>query len=131
MSEILIHTESDLDGVLKQITFRKSVIDFKWRFRHSAFQMESVVKSYGWLLWAEFERPDVDTGKMGVGRGRDEIIYQGSSESSVVKTAWLVVELLVRHELMEAFQYKEKVIFNPHHSVEQLTVAANLFESVR
>jgi hypothetical protein len=126
MSEKNINTDSELSNVLSDISFRRSIIDFKWKFE---FSNVSIGQRSGWLLWAQFERPDVETGKIGIGRGRDEIIYQGSTESSVVKTAWLVVELLVRHELMEAFQYKEKVIFNPHHSVEELSVAAHLFNA--
>lgn len=57
---------------------------------------------------------------MGTGRGRKEFIAAGSSESGAVKTAWLLVELVVRHELMEAFNYKGKRIFNPHNSVHAL-----------
>ena len=46
----------------------------------------------------------------------------GASESAVVKTAWLLAELIVRHELMEAFLYKGIRIFDPHRTVEELSL---------
>jgi len=32
----------------------------------------------------------------------------------------LLIELVVRHELMEAFRWQDKRIFNPHNSIEAL-----------
>ncbi len=41
-------------------------------------------------------------------------------DSTVVKTCWLLLELLVRHELMESFQYRGVKLFDPHKTVEEL-----------
>lgn len=74
----------------------------------------------GWFVKAKFERPDTETGIMGIGAGRGEFIPEGTTESGVVKTCWLCIELLVRHETMESYRYKGARIFNPHHSVDEL-----------
>ena len=41
-----------------------------------------------------------------------------------MKTCWLLAELIVRHELMEAFLYQGVRIFDPHHSVAELSMPA-------
>lgn len=77
----------------------------------------------GWLINLTYERPDTFSGQVGTGRGRKEFVPYGAYESGVVKTAWLLLELLVRHELMEAFMYDGQRIFNPHHTVADLALA--------
>ncbi len=120
-TEEVVKTTDDLLRVLSEITFKNTVLDFKWQFE---FRDVTIQDSHdgqsGWLVWATFERPDSYNGEMGRGRGRDEIIWAGTTVSGVVKTAWLLVELLVRHELMEGFRWRNVRIFNPHHTVEQL-----------
>jgi hypothetical protein len=92
-------------------------LDFKWRFEIEDAQRGG---QPAWHVRVGFERPDTDTGKVGVGYGRWEIIAGGTTESGVVKTAWLLIELVVRHELMEAFRWRGKRIFNPHNSIYDL-----------
>lgn len=113
----VIKTDGQLQGVLRRITFVNTPLDFKWQFE---FLPTAVRHRRGWLLWVSFERPDTLTGQIGRGRGRDEIIWQGTTLSGVVKTAWLLVELLIRHELMEGFRFDGARIFNPHNSVLDL-----------
>jgi hypothetical protein len=133
MSEPTVDSKEDLDRVINKITFTNSVLDFKWKFRHRPILLPSALDQHtnrtvegkeGWLIWAEFERPDILTGRLGVGRGRDEIILKGMSVSGVVKTCWVLFEMLVRHEMMEGFQYEGIRIFNPHHTVEELQMPA-------
>lgn len=115
--EPTINTTEELKAALGQITFVNTVLDFKWRFEYKPFKMEDRT---GWLVWVTFERPDTITGVVGRGRGRDEIINTGATISAVVKTCWVLVELMVRHELMEGFRYKNARIFNPHNKVDDL-----------
>jgi hypothetical protein len=124
MMEPTIKTDADLEAALRQITFVNSVLDFKWKFEYLSVTVagdpgKNFLKN-GWLLWVSFERPDTITGTVGRGRGRDEIIWQGTSLSGAVKTAWVLVELMIRHELMEAFRWDDARIFNPHNSVIDL-----------
>jgi hypothetical protein len=81
---------------------------------------------HGWLLWGEFERMDVLTRQISVGRGRDEIIWHGSSSSAVIKTAWVIFKMLLEHEMMHSFQVDAKPLFDPHAEVEQLLSISNL-----
>lgn len=113
MKEPVIYTDDQLRLVLKRISFVNTVLDFKWDF-----EIDRAL--CGWLVAVTFERPDTITGEIGRGRGRQEFIRSGTSLSGVVKTAWLLVELLIRHELMEGFRFDGVRIFNPHNSVLDL-----------
>jgi hypothetical protein len=121
--ENLINTNRELEYVLNQITFKNTVLDFKWKFEYRPFiasDPDGTPRERGWLVRVSFERPDTITGKIGRGHGRDEVIWEGTSESGVVKTCWLLVELMVRHELMEGFRWDDARIFNPHNTVKAL-----------
>lgn len=117
MKDIQIFDETTLKQVLSDISFENTSLDFKWQYEIAACQDPN---SPGWFVNVAFERPDTQTGVMGVGRGRKEFVAHGAWESGVVKTGWLLVELVVRHELMEAFRWRGKRIFNPHNSVYDL-----------
>jgi hypothetical protein len=133
--EPLIETTPELVNVLSQISFVNTVVDFKWRFEFLRVDVSfpetdvPVPQKRGWIVWVSFERPDTQSGKIGRGRGRDEIIWEGTTESGVVKTAWLLVELMSRHELMEGFRYKGYRIFNPHHSVLDLAKVQEIHDA--
>ena len=123
MVEPVVNTTEELTQVLNLITFVNTVLDFKWKFELKAVEILTCGEGStrdAWLLWVTFERPDTITGIVGRGKGREEIIWQGTTLSGVVKTAWLLVELLVRHELMEGFRFDNTRIFNPHNSVLDL-----------
>lgn len=134
MIEARVYTDDDMREALSRITFVNTVIDFKWQFEFARYHFDSADRdrrssndtNYGWLLWVKFERPCSITGFAGIGRGRDEVVWQGTTVSGVVKTAWLLVDLVVRHELMEGFRFDNARIFNPHNSVLEL---ANLQEA--
>jgi hypothetical protein len=117
-----VRTTDDLKAVFGQIRFAPNCVDMGWDWEIEELHIAPAGELKGWLVNTTFRRPDTDTGVMGTGRGRKEFIAVGTSESGVVKTAWLLAELIVRHELMEAFLYKGVRIFDPHHSVEELSM---------
>lgn len=122
-SEVKVFITEQLIEALGRIAFLNTVMDFNWRFRHEPVEVSLPNRGErrkGWLLWAEFERPDIHTGEIGWGRGRDEIIWEGTGESGVIKTAWVVVNMLVTHELMEGFTVDGKRPFNPHNTIQAL-----------
>jgi len=122
-----ITTDEALRACLDRISFENSVVDFHWRFKFRQIVLkptdDTPEEESAWLVWAEFERPDTHTGKVGIGRGRDEIVRAGAWESGIIKTCWLLVELLVRHELMEGFRVDGLRIFDPHNSIADLQLA--------
>lgn len=122
MNEPKVNKDVELEAVLEDISFVHTVLDFKWKFEYKPVVMYDAnhIAKDGWLLWVSFERPDTITGEVGRGRGRDEIVWVGTSVSGVVKTCWVLVELMVRHELMEGFRWCGARIFNPHNSVFSL-----------
>jgi hypothetical protein len=121
-----IKTTADLEAILANVSFKNTSLDFKWTFEVLPIiqpRPATVIGApalTGWFVQVAFERPDTQTGKIGIGRGRKELVEVGAWESGVVKTCWLLVELVVRHELMEAFHYMGVRIFNPHNSVHDL-----------
>jgi hypothetical protein len=133
MDEPTIDTTEQLADALGRISFVNTVLDFNWRFEHAPFTCDHTDQAgrprTGWLLWVSFERPDTLTGVMGRGRGRDEFVWKGAALSSVIKTAWLLVELMVRHELMEGFRFDNARIFNPHNSVLDLARVQELHDA--
>lgn len=121
--EELITTTEQLDRILSRIKFVNSSLDFKWRFEYESFRLKKTgdpETKEGWLVHVSFERPDTLTGEIGRGRGRDEVVWSGATLSSVVKTCWVLVELVVKHELMEGFTFDGERIWNPHNSVLDL-----------
>ena len=112
-----IYTQQELEELLSEVSMVNTALDFKWHFQS---QMCCDPDMPGFLVRVGFERPDTNTGEIGTGYGRFEYIGIGTTESGVVKTAWLLIELVVRHELMEAFRWRGKRIFNPHNSIHAL-----------
>ena len=119
-------TFQKIKEVLDNVSMDNTSLDFKWKF-----EISNLIHDYpydtidGHLINVSFERPDTETGIIATGRGRKEFIHSDVSEDSIVKTAWLLIELVIRHELMEAFKYKGVRIFNPHTPVKQLALAQN------
>lgn len=74
----------------------------------------------GWLMWATFRRPDRHTAEIGIGRSRREFIERGTSDSAVIQTAWVILDMTTRHEAMEAFRVDGAILFDPHLTVEDL-----------
>ena len=120
-----IESEQALRAVLDEITFAPSCVDMGWAWQIEELRLADG-RVRGWLVNTTFRRPDTHTGEIGIGTGRQELIAFGASESAAVKTAWLLAELIVRHELMEAFLYKGVRIFNPHHTVEELSLPSRM-----
>jgi hypothetical protein len=136
MQEAVIESEAQLRAVLDQISFAPSCVSMGWQwqieelrlhaYRHGTpIEWGTFGTLRGWLVNTTFQRPDTNTGKIGTGAGRQELIAYGASETAVVKTCWLLAELIVRHELMEAFLYQGVRIFNPHHSIAELSMPAH------
>lgn len=138
-------TRRELQDILDNITFGPSGVmlhkmDLRWEvedlvqrahtLRGPAIDDEgrTAIEPLGWRIRFSFLRPDTVTGKVGRGFGRWEFVDIEAGESTIVKTCWLLLELLVRHELMEAFQYKGVRLFDPHRSVDELALPGKLQE---
>lgn len=128
--ETRAYNSSDLQAILDKISFENSILDFQWRYRFRPYRNEEG-EAEGWLLWVEFMRPDIHTGEMGWGRGRDEVIRVGAYEGSVVKTAWVLFRMVVEHEMMEGFQYEGSRIFNPHRTIPELQLPDHVLAAQR
>lgn len=135
MDEPTIETTADLQAALARISFVNTVLDFQWKFEHKFVEVQdleypALTGGYrqGWLVWVSFERPDTLTGQVGRGRGRDEIVWRGTSLSGAIKTAWVCFEMILKHEAMEGFRFDGQRIFNPHNSVLDLARVQELHD---
>jgi hypothetical protein len=122
MEEKTMRATADVQAVLDQISFAPNCVNMGWDWEIEEVRVGAADDLKGWLVNTTFQRPDTFTGAFGTGRGRKEWVPVGTSESGLVKTAWLLAELIVRHELMEAFLYRGVRIFNPHHTVDELSM---------
>lgn len=117
MKDKQVDNIKELQEILDNISMKNTSLDFQWKFEIRPCRDPDFP---GWFVQVAFTRPDTETGADGLGRSRPEFVAHGAWESGVVKTGWLLIELTVRHELMEGFRYLDKRIFNPHNSVHAL-----------
>ena len=120
--DIQINTDEELYKLLSEVSMLNTALDFKWKFIVEKIVANDALSATidGWFVSVQFERPDTKTGVIGIGQGRREFVAIGTTESGVVKTCWLLIELVIKHELMEAFHWRGKRIFNPHNSIYDL-----------
>ncbi len=107
-----------LRAILHRISFRPSCVDMGWRWQIE--EISDGLRLLGWFVQASFKRPDTYTGVIGTGYGRKEFIAFGVDKTTVIKTAWVCIELTIMHELREAFCFDSLRVFNPHKTIDQL-----------
>lgn len=122
-----INSTIELKEVISQVTMNKNCVfhgmDIQFKYRYVNIQSKldpNDITDTGWMVKVEFWRKDTNTDTWGWGSGREEFIRIGTTESGVVKTLWVLVEMIIKHELMESFLYQGKRPFNPHNTIEAL-----------
>jgi hypothetical protein len=112
-------TIKKIKDILKNITFAPSCLNMAWEF--------DVKKNEdGFMIRSSFQRPDTHTGEIGRGYGRWMFIDKKTDERGIVMTAWVCAELIVKHELLEAFLFRGARILDPHKSLEDLAYPMKL-----
>lgn len=86
MSEVVVETQEQLLVVLDQISFAPSCVNMGWQWQIEELRSPSG-NLRGWLVNTTFRRPDTNTGEIGIGSGRKELIAYGASETAVVYLA--------------------------------------------
>lgn len=61
-----------------------------------------------------FSSPDALTGNMTEWKSRKYYLSEHMLEDEIVKTCFMAAKQCVEHEVMEGFQFDNKVVFNPH-----------------
>ena len=119
-------TTEDMCAILDAISFAKSCINFDWNWEIEEINVSKTINGdsmsaverseemMGWFINTTFKRPDINTGEDGVGKGRQLLVRKGWSQSAIFFTCWVAVELIVKHELMEAIRFDGKRVLNPH-----------------
>lgn len=115
-------TLASITEILNNIKFLPSCVNFNWDW-----EIEEVDGNIsGFLINTTFRRPDINTGVIGTGKGRRMWIETDATEQSVVMTAWVCINLIATHELMEAITYSGAKILNPHKSLSELAYPEQL-----
>ena len=113
----------EIREILNKVSFAPSNLDMGWDWDikpTKIYDDANIVFEKGFSIRTTFMRPDVNNGEIEKGYGRWMYIPENISIDGLVKTAWVCAELIIKHELMEAFLYDQKKIFDPHKSIKDL-----------
>lgn len=110
----------EIKKIVKNVSFENSNLDMGWKW-----QIKKTAD--GFLIRTTFKRPDTHSGKVGTGYGRWMFMPENIDDRGVVMTAWVCAELIVKHELMEAFRFKGVRILDPHKSLTELAYPQILY----
>ena len=112
----VIVSKEKVEKVLANISMAPSGINFT---EQGPYEFVIEEKGEDIFIRCSFWRPDTQTGEYGQGYGRLWPI-ESSNEKAIVMTAWLAVQQIIEHELLESFMYKGARLFDPHKSLEDL-----------
>ena len=118
VEKILSHLKSAPSGIRMS-----SDKDYRFEVKEISHEDSSID---GFLIRCGFWRPDTLTGEMGEGFGRWNHVPRNGSAKAVVLTAFVAIKLVVEHEMMESFEYKNVKLFNPHKHLEELALPKKL-----
>ena len=122
-------TIDDVKALLNEISSAPSGIrmstDRGYRFEVQEISHEDPTID-GFLIRCGFWRPDTSTGEMGEGFGRWNHVPRSATDTAVVMTAWVAIDLVVRHESMEAFLFRGVRLLNPHKDLSELAHPSQL-----
>ncbi len=117
--EQIVRTKADLEAIIENVSFERSCVDMDW-----GFDIEEITLANGdtaWMINTSFMRPDTYfPHEIKRGKGRQELITSGTTESGVVKTIFVLCKMILEHEMMEALKYKDERPFDPHNQVSEL-----------
>ncbi len=122
-------------AILDEFSFSKSCVNFNWGFEvfeieGKLFDENEIFKGQkdGFLINTTFVRPDINTGEMGIGSGRRMWIDKTASETSVVWTAKMCIDLIISHEINEAVHYRGARLIDQHKKVDDQVYPQTLKE---
>ena len=104
------------------MTLAASCVDMDW-----GWQVEEVSGPKGdaalpiaYRLRTTFRRPDRETGEYSTGFGRWWEVPHDVTISGIIKTAFAAAKMILEHELMESFKWRNARVFDPHNTVQEL-----------
>jgi hypothetical protein len=114
-------TLEDVKEILSKIVFADySMLDFDWDF-------EVKIMGDQYMMRTSFIRKDIDNGEVSKGWGRwYSTSISGASEKGIIMTGWLCIEQIIKHELLEGFEYNGVKVFDPHKSLDELVYPKTL-----
>lgn len=115
-----ITTKYLLSRIIEKISFDKLYLNLNWKFETKEVYTGSFGEVIGWLIRANFERPDIETGIITETQGQWEFIPFGETENFIIKKCFYLLELSLKNELMEMFLVNDARVFFNHKSMEYL-----------
>ena len=122
----------EIKEILSKVRFAPSNLDMGWKWDVKPTKImddDGILIEKGFSIRTTFMRPDANSGEVEKGYGRWMYVPENVSTDGLVKTAWVCAELIIKHELMEAFLYDSNRIFDPHKSLEELSYNSRKVET--
>lgn len=94
-------TKEGLEEIVSQISFKD------WQFKVDTL-------GDGFFIQVQFQDLDHDTGELSLIKGRKWYISKFAIPDEVVKTCWVAVDMVLRHEALECFLVNGIAPFHPH-----------------
>lgn len=107
-------TDQGIRDAIDRVSFGPN-LDWRWQVHHEAIDI-------GWRVRLSFVAADRDDARQ-VARhfGRWWLVEFGTTSDALAKTLFAAAKMIVEHELLEAFRFDDRLPFDPHRSVQDLT----------
>jgi hypothetical protein len=116
-----IESEGDLELRLKTLV---SEIDYWPRYRLLC-ERDKKDPEGRFYIQVECDRPDVNTGIMGVGHGGKAYLSEHMTDGEIVRRAFSLFMAYEEHECREGFKWRGRAVFGPHIATEALWSVAD------
>lgn len=124
-------TYDEIQGTLSTITLGGSFES--WSVEFDAIDLVPATGSTAcerYIIQASFTRPDIETGKVGTGYGREWVVPLNATREQIVFTCWLAAKQIIDHEAHEAFTVEiggaPTILLDPHKTLYDLAEGSRL-----
>ncbi len=112
-----MRTIEEVKAVLARVSFAPSCVDMGWVW------VVQPIGNEGFLICTTFQRPDREDGIVKQGTGGWHHLPVDASNTTIMKRAFVAAKAILEHELMESFLFDGERVFNPHHTIQDLSAA--------
>lgn len=115
------HPNSKTNMTQRKLTYPEyEKIVAKVRFYDWRFVPSEIGEKEGFFVQISADETDNRSGEPMTWKGRKWLVSRFSTESEIIQTCWLAVQIARQHEDRENFFYEGKAILGPHFDVKDL-----------
>lgn len=117
----IITTREGVIACLAELDFSKSCIDMGWAWEVIEVINPANMSRAGFHIRTTFRRPDRDPPhEIQTGLGGEHCLPNPTTETAVVKRAFVACLAILQHELMEAVKWRGYRPLDPHNTIQEL-----------